>query len=467
MRTKPQISRIVFFLLAVFILSFLILYFPENVIKAVEYEDFSGISESETIPPEHDSENNEEYLRGQVLSVTDLDPQRPDIPSGDYSVVAPGDLTQEAEVIITAGDFKGETIDITNHYSQYDMYRIYLHEGMNVILVDFSGNLSGDVYLHDIARDTTIYYLMAAFAFFLVLLGGYRGLKALFALTLICLYIIKILLPLVSSGYSPVMVSVASAILLVVVTLIIIGGFNKKSFAAILGTVTGLLVAGFLALYVGRVAYLTGLSSQEAQMLFFFDETLNLRELLFAGIIIGALGAVIDVGMSVASAAREIKNANPCIGFIGLVKSSLNVGRDVMATMSNTMILAYVGAAIPLLLLIMSSDMPWLRIINIEFIATEIVRGMTISMGLIASVPATAIFAALLMTDRCESEKEVKSFFRRGYKSKKEKPENRDSMRVDAEKATTYEVKENIENTTDLSPEFKKFSPDNNETDED
>ncbi len=357
-----------------------------------------GEEDSDALNDDYDTE--EQYLRGRVISVVDLEPDRPDYAPSDFDVVAPGDLKQDAKVIITGGVYEGEVVDITNHFSDYDMYRIYLKEGMEVILVDFSGDLSGNVHLHDIARDRTVYYLIFVFAALLLLIGGFRGLKALLTLAFTGFYIIKVLLPLVIQGYSPVLVSVVSAILLVIITLLVIGGINKKSYAAIIGTVTGLLVAGFLSLLVGSAAYLTGLSSQEAQMLFFFDETLNLRELLFAGIIIGALGAIIDVGMSVSSAAAEIKEANPAITFSELAKSAFNVGRDVMATMSNTMILAYVGAAIPLLLLIMSSEMPWLRIINFEFIATEIARGLTISIGLIISVPATAFFAALFMSKR-------------------------------------------------------------------
>jgi len=337
----------------------------------------------------------ENYVRGEVLSVTEEEITE----EAPISEEAPPleELKQVALVRVTDEPFKGEEVRITNHYSERDLYRIYLEEGMEVVLVDFSGDLSSEVYLHDVARDSVIYYLVAAFAVLLAAIGGIRGIKALFTLAFTCFYIIKVLLPLISQGYNAVLVSSASAILLVIVTLLIIGGINKKSFSAILGTAVGLLAAGFLALYVGDAAHLTGLSTQEAQMLYFYDEAINFRDLLFAGIIIGALGALIDVGISVASAAAEIKEANPRIAVTSLARSALNVGRDVMATMSNTMILAYVGAAIPLLLLLTGTQMPWIRIVNLEFIASEIIRGITISMGLILAVPATAFFAAIFM----------------------------------------------------------------------
>ncbi len=342
----------------------------------------------------------EQYLRGKVLSVTEREADPAEIPPTEDMPPILEEMQQVAQVRITAGPFEGEEVEIINHYSEYDLYRIYLEEGMEVILVDFSGDLSADVYLHDIARDRVVYYLVIAFAVMLVLIGGVRGLRALISLIFTCVYIIKVLLPLINQGYNAVLISSVSAILLVVLTLLVIGGLNRKSYAAILGTVTGVLAAGFLSLLVGSEAHLSGLSTQEAQMLFFYEETINFRDLIFAGIIIGALGAIIDVGISVASAAAEIREAKPNIDVPSLAKGALNVGRDVMGTMSNTMILAYVGAAIPLLLLLTGTEMPWIRIINLEFIATEIIRGITISMGLILSVPATALFSALLLGKR-------------------------------------------------------------------
>ncbi len=357
------------------------------------------LPDDETIQQDSMEEDEEVYYRGRVLSVAEEDAVDPRTAPDEGPPILES-VKQVAQVRILDEPFRGEVVEVTNHYSERDLYRIYMEEGMEIILVDFSGDLSSEVYLHDIARDRVVYYLVIAFAVLLVLIGGIRGLKALLTLTFTCFFIFKVLLPLMAQGYNAIPVTTASATLLVVVTLLVIGGINKKSYAAIIGTVVGLLAAGFLSLLVGGEAHLTGLSTQEAQMLYFHEEAFDFRQLIFAGIIIGALGAIIDVGISVASAAAEIKEANPDITTIALGKSALNVGRDVMATMSNTMILAYVGAAIPLLLLLTGTEMQWIRIINMEFIATEMIRGITISMGLILSVPATAFFAALFMGRR-------------------------------------------------------------------
>lgn len=210
----------------------------------------------------------------------------------------------------------------------------------------------------------------------------------------------KVILPLLLQGYEPIPVATLSAIAIIVFTLLVIGGLNAKTFSAIVGTVCGVSVAGLLALWVGEISHLTGFSSEEAQMLFFMEQTINIRGLLFAGIIIGSLGAVTDVGMSVASAASEISCVNPQIRPYQLTRAALNVGRDIMGTMSNTLVLAYVGGAMPLLLLLVGYEMEWLKIINLDLIATEFVRGIAGTIGLIASIPVTAAIAGFLMGNK-------------------------------------------------------------------
>ncbi len=191
-----------------------------------------------------------------------------------------------------------------------------------------------------------------------------------------------------------------SAIVIIIFTLLVIGGLRAKSVAAIVGTVSGVTVAGILALWVGEISSLTGFSSEEARMLVFMEHQINVRGLLFAGIIIGSLGAVTDVGMSVASAASEISGADPRIKPYQLIRAGMNVGRDIMGTMSNTLVLAYAGGAMPLLLLLVGYEMEWMKIINMDLVATEFVRGIAGSIGLIISIPVTAIVAGFLMGSR-------------------------------------------------------------------
>ncbi len=254
-----------------------------------------------------------------------------------------------------------------------------------------------EFYLYDVARDKGMFYLLGIFIFLLLLIGGKQGLKTIVTLVFAAFVIFSVILPLILKGYEPIPIATISAIIIIIFTLIVIGGLNKKTLSAVIGTVCGIIVAGILALWVGEISYLTGFSSEEAQMLFYMDKAINIKGLLFAGIIIGSLGAITDVGMSIASAAYEIKEANKKISVHQLTTAGLNVGRDIMGTMANTLLLAYVGGATPLLLLLIGYETHWLQLTNMDLIATEFVRGMAGSIGLIITVPITALAAGFLM----------------------------------------------------------------------
>lgn len=338
--------------------------------------------------PSPGGEELSEFYRGRVLSVEDFKPD------DEFAT-----LKQEAEVQLTSGPFEGEEVFISNTYAEGDPYlNIYLEEGMEILLVaSTDGGELKEIYLHDVARDTGLLYLLGLFVILLLLVGRKQGLKTIVTLVFTGLVLVKIMLPLLLQGYEPIPVATLSAIGIIIFSLLVIGGFNAKSFSAIIGTVCGVAAAGVIALWIGEISYLTGFSDEEAQMLYFMEESINIRGLLFAGIIIGSLGAVTDVGMSVASAAAEIKQANKRISTLELTRGAFNVGRDIMGTMANTLVLAYVGGAIPLLLLFMGYEMHWLKIVNLDLIATEFVRGMAGSIGLIIAIPVTAVVSAFMM----------------------------------------------------------------------
>lgn len=330
----------------------------------------------------------EYYYRGKILSITESQMQ------GDFSS---GGIEQEIRVMLTSGSYKGQEVTLKNYYFPGDPVFVQAREGMQVIVVDVGGTLS-EVYLQDVVRERGVYYLVALFILGLIVLGRMKGLKTAISLAVTVLLIFRVLIPGLLNGCNPIVLSVAVSSVAIVFTLLLVGGANKKSLAAIIGTITGVLAAGFLAMWAGGIAHLTGFNSHEAQMLFYLDFTLDIRGLLFAGIIIGSMGAITDVGMSVASAAAEVREANPRIKFAELTACAMNVGRDVMGTMANTLMLAYVGAATPLLLLMAGYRMDWLKIINLDLVATEFVRGLAGSIGLVVAVPVTAFISGFLMS---------------------------------------------------------------------
>ena len=340
-------------------------------------------------------EHEEHFYRGRVVAINEVVEHQ----QQHFNVIE-----QEVLVRLSSGPYRGEEIMIINTYFEGDpVYDYLLQEGQDVIVVAIGPEGSFEqVYVQDLARDQGVYYLVGVFILALLLVGRLKGLKTIITLAVTIMLIFWFLLPMLLEGHSPIILAIVTAGVAITFTLLVIGGFNRKSLVAIAGTICGVIVAGIMAFWAGSLARLTGFGTHEAQMLYFLDHTIDFRGLLFAGIIIGSLGAITDVGMSVASAAAEIKQACPDIKPGELFRGAFNVGRDIMGTMANTLILAYVGAATPLLLLVMGHRIDWLKIINMDQIATEFVRGIAGSIGLVAAVPITAFLAAYFLVDNRE-----------------------------------------------------------------
>lgn len=308
---------------------------------------------------------------------------------------------QIIKVKVLSGKYKGRVMEARNSLSGSKGWDLVVKPGDKVVLymTEENGKLN-EVYIADMARSSYLNYLALLFIFSLVLIGGIKGIKSLVALGFTILGIYKILLPALMKGYSPLPVTIAVLIGVTLLTMFIVGGVSRKSVAATLGTVGGVIIAGLIAMYIGDLAHLTGYATEESRMLLYVDNfKIDMKGLLFAGIIIGALGATMDVAISIASAIDEIKKANPGLTKAQLIGAGMNVGRDIMGTMANTLILAYTGGALPLLLLFMAYNTPGIRIFNAEMIATEIVRALAGSIGLIFCVPLTAVIAGILATE--------------------------------------------------------------------
>ncbi|MBO8159103.1 MAG: YibE/F family protein [Thermosyntropha sp.] len=313
---------------------------------------------------------------------------------------------QIIKVKVLTGEYKGKVVEARNSLSGTRGWDLIVKPGDKVVLyiTEENGRLS-EVYIADMVRTSYLNYLILGFVLSLIIVGGIKGIKSLVALGFTILAIYKVLLPFLLKGYSPIPVTVIVLVAVTLLTMFIVGGISRKSVAATLGTAGGVVVAGLIAMWVGDLAHLTGYATEESRMLLYVENLkVDMQGLLFAGIITGALGAIMDVAMSIASSIDEIKKANPGLNRLQLMGAGMNVGRDIMGTMANTLILAYTGGALPLLLLLMAYNTPAIRIFNTELIATEIVRALAGSIGLIVAVPLTAIIAGLL------AEKEAQNY---------------------------------------------------------
>ena len=312
------------------------------------------------------------------------------------------DMEQRVVLKVTSGKFKGQTFEISNFLSGSYVYDIPVKKDDKVV-VHIEEYTDGEVVVNvsDYVRDTYVYLLVVLFMLAIVAVGKIKGLKTVATIFFTMFMIFKVLLPLFLKGYNPILLTVFTAILIAVVTILFVSGFNKKSIAAIVGTMLGVVIAGFLAFIVGSKVKLTGLSTEEAANLLFIPQGIefNFKELLFSGILLGSLGAVMDVAMSIASSVEEIHKADPTKTMSKLFNSGMEVGKDIMGTMSNTLILAYTGSSIPLLLIFMSYEIPLLKMINLDVIATEIIRSLAGSIGLILTIPITALISVILIKD--------------------------------------------------------------------
>jgi uncharacterized membrane protein len=298
---------------------------------------------------------------------------------------------------LISGSHKGEVYTVQNIIEMVNPYKLIFEPGDKMILRMFEDE-DGKINSLQIAekmREGYIYFAVIAFLVLLIIVGGKNGFKSVLSLIFTAVVILYVMVPLVLKGYNPIVVSTFICIITTVVTLLLIVGRNRKTISAILGTVIGLLISGLVVFVIGNASSLTGLSGDEAQMLAYIPQNISLdfKGILYAGIIIGALGAIMDVTVSVASSMYEIETVQPKITRKALIKSGLNIGRDIMGSMSNTLILAYTGGAIHLMLLFNAFNLSFTEIINMDLIASEIIRAIAGSTGLILAIPLTAVIA--------------------------------------------------------------------------
>ncbi len=333
-------------------------------------------------------------VRGEVVEIiADMDAE--DL-GADMSSPVQG--RQVVKVLVKEGEYEGREFIVENNLGGMEFFNIRVEKGDSILLMLDETSDKLIVNISGFVRDRYILFTVLLFVALLIIVGRFKGLKAVITLTVTIIIIWKYLLPSILNGGNPITVSTISSIGITIFTMLVIAGFNKKSYSAILGTIAGVTIAAIIAFAVGNLAKLTGLSSEEAVMLMYLPSGVqfDFKGLLFAGIIIGTLGAVMDVSISIASSMDEVKKANQEVSKLSLIKSGMNVGKDIMGTMTNTLILAYTGASIPIMLVFMAYNTSMVEVINLDIIATEIIRAITGSIGIVLAIPFTAFFAGLL-----------------------------------------------------------------------
>jgi uncharacterized membrane protein len=255
---------------------------------------------------------------------------------------------------------------------------------------------AGSYQVVDFQRTGPLIWLAAAFAVAVLILGRWRGLAALVALGLSFVVLALFVLPAVLAGSDPLAVAVVGSCLIMFLVLYLTHGFSARTSTAVLGTLVSLaLIAGLSALFSG-LARLTGLDDTTASLIATLGTPVDARGLLLAGVLIGALGVLDDVTVTQTSAVWELRRANPALGAGALFGAGMRIGRDHVSSAVNTLVLAYAGASLPLMLLFTVSAQNLGQVLTTQDVATEIVRTMVGSIGLVASVPITTGLAALV-----------------------------------------------------------------------
>ena len=394
---KRAISKILLgILIMIMVFSFSIVKADEEETETAETEKTAEVTGTEE-KKEEQTITSEENVKAKVIEAGDTY-ERENGSGGTETV-------QDVKVKILEGKNKDEKFSAT-YVLTYDLdnkivgYK--LREGNTVFVGVSEENGNVKVTIQDIVREKYLIGLVVFFFASIILIGRKKGLKSILGLVITILAIFFILVATIFKGYNAIIVSIGTCFLIIVLTFAIIGGWNKKTFSAALGTLGGVVLAGVIASITGYLAQLSGAGKEEAIMLSVAskDVVFNFRELLFAEIIVSALGACMDVGMSISSSLSELKMKNPSITAKELFKSGMNIGGDMIGTMTNTLILSFIGSSLVLVLLYMSSSIKFIDVINIEAIATEAVCAIAGSIGIVYTVPITAIIYAFMNRDK-------------------------------------------------------------------
>lgn len=307
--------------------------------------------------------------------------------------------TQDLKVKMTEGESKGKTIEVTNYITK--VHQVIAKNNMSLIInIDSPTSVKPFYSVYNYDRSSSMIACVILLFAAIIWIGGGKGIKSILGLVYSLFIIIGILLPTVFSGYSPIIMSIVTAILSTTVTLLLLNGQSRKTFAAIISTTVGVFFALILFTVMSWMIHIDGFSSSEAEGLVLIQEAtgLKIKDVLFAGVLIASLGAIMDVGMSIVSALYEVYRHNTSLSARELFKSGIEIGKDMIGTMTNTLILAFTGSAFITLLVFISYKVKFNQLLNSNFMSIEIAQGLCGTFGIVLTIPTASAIAAFMLT---------------------------------------------------------------------
>ncbi len=310
---------------------------------------------------------------------------------------------------LLTGPQKGSMVTALQNCDPDSPYQLREIKTGDHVLVTQNPDFHGEVkwIMGEYVRTDTLILLAAAFGLLLILFGRLKGVNTILSLAFTCLAIFTVFVPAILSGKNIYFWAILTCAFIIMMTLLIVNGANKKSLCSAIGCFSGILVSGGLTLFTDKFLQLTGMVDEESLYLKYLleDRTIDLKAIIFAAILIGAVGAIMDVAISLSSALYEVYEATPDCSPAAIMRSGMTIGRDIMGTMSNTLVLAYIGGSLSLTLLLIAYSSSWLGLLNREMIVVEILQALVGSFGLLLTIPLTSAVCAAIY---CLSKKDKK-----------------------------------------------------------
>ena len=316
-------------------------------------------------------------------------------------------ITGEAEyteIFFTAqvlsGEKRGKTVDVIQERDSTYAFSPRKVEQNDKILIEGAKDESGNAvyYFGDYYRIAPLIVLGLIFCVLVILFSKAQGFKTIVSLGITCLAVFCVLIPAVLGDKNIYLWSVLICVFITAVTLSLVSGFNKKTACALLGCMSGVACAGLITLAMDKFLSMTGLLEEESIYLYrlYPDNPIDMKAILFAMIIVGALGAVMDVAMSISSSLWELRQKSPSITHGELMRSGFRIGGDMMGTMANTLVLAYIGSNLTCVLLLISYNANIQQVVNREIIVFEILQALAGSLGMLLTLPLTSFICAVI-----------------------------------------------------------------------
>ena len=363
-------------IIAVFVSALLIFLAYLNIVG--EGTIFKGTMEGETV-------------KCKVIRITDVQTRNV---SGESEFVT---VFFRAQALNTS--LRGKTIDVVQEIDKaYAFSPEQVEQGDTILVEGYTQDGEMFYYFGDFVRITPLLWLLVIFCVLVIVFSRMQGLKTVVSLGFTCLSVFVVLIPAILNGRNIYFWSIAVCVFITVMTLCIISGFNVKALCAGIGCVCGVLCSGLIVLIMNKFLNMTGLLEEESVYLIqlYPDNPINLKAIIFAMIIVGAVGAVMDVSMSISSSLYELKMKSPDISPKELMKSGFTIGRDMMGTMANTLVLAYIGSSLTSVLLLVAYNARLEQVVNKEMIVAEILQALAGSMGMLLTLPLTSAVCAAI-----------------------------------------------------------------------